>query len=344
MSDSETGAASPASRGAWLRDRRRVDEQQEDALAGDYDAQWGEIEPTHQGFVERFLSRLPPAGRVLDAACGTGKYFPMVLASGRSLLGTDHAGASLAIAAAKFPQVPTEQHDLQELPYQDQFHGVLCVDAMEFVPPEDWPVVLERFCRALRSGGWLYLTVERAPADRVRAANQAARRSGLPVWWTARSSGTSPTATTITTRACRRSGRGWVVPGSPSRRRSGVPGTRRGTPTTTCWPAWQLRQGEDARSAIVIGGSTWLGRGWLTAHYFTLYGRARPAETQGCIAVSPRLLIRMRSQVQVLAGPPTSSDQRKRRPFFLDPADFYASLVSDERRRVPPLSLSPYAA
>ena len=42
-------------------------------------------------------------------------------------------------------------------------------------------MVLERFRWALRSGGWLYLTVELAPADRVRAANQAARRSGLPV-------------------------------------------------------------------------------------------------------------------------------------------------------------------
>jgi len=166
MSDFKTGAAPAADRGAWLRDRRRVNEQQEDALAGDYDAQWGEIEATHQGFVEWFLSRLPPAGRVLDAACGTGKYFPMVLASGRSLLGVDHAGAALAIAAAKFPQVATERHDLQELPYQDQFHGVLCVDAMEFVPPEEWPAVLERFRRALHSGGWLYLTVELAPVDR----------------------------------------------------------------------------------------------------------------------------------------------------------------------------------
>jgi SAM-dependent methyltransferase len=181
MSDSAPGAAPPADRRAWLRDRRRVDEQQEDALAGDYDAQWGEVEEIHRGFVERFLSELPPAGRVLDAACGTGKYFPMVLGSGRSLLGVDHAGAALAIAAAKLPQVPTERHDLQELPYRGEFDGVLCVDAMEFVPPEEWPPVLERFRRALRPGGWLYLTVERAPADRVRAANQAARRSGLPV-------------------------------------------------------------------------------------------------------------------------------------------------------------------
>jgi len=181
VSGSETGAAPSAERRAWLRSLRRVDERQEDDLAGEFDAQWGEIEPTHQAFVERFLCRLPPDGRVLDAACGTGKYFPMVLASTRRLLGVDHAGALLANAAAKFPQVPTAKHDLQELPFQGEFDGVLCVDAMEFVPPEDWPPVLERFCRALRPRGWLYLTVELAPDDRVRAANQAARRRGLPV-------------------------------------------------------------------------------------------------------------------------------------------------------------------
>jgi SAM-dependent methyltransferase len=172
---------SDADRGAWLRDLRRLNERQEDALADDFDALWGEIEPTHQAFIERFLSRLPPDGRVLDAACGTGKYFPMVLASGRRLLGVDHAGAYLAKAAAKFPQVPTDKHDLQELPYQSEFDGLMCVDAMECIPPEDWPVVLERFRRALRPGGWLYLTVELARQDRVRAGNQAARRAGLPV-------------------------------------------------------------------------------------------------------------------------------------------------------------------
>ena len=42
-------------------------------------------------------------------------------------------------------------------------------------------MVLGRFHRALRPGGWLYLTVELAREAQVRAANQAARRSGLPV-------------------------------------------------------------------------------------------------------------------------------------------------------------------
>jgi SAM-dependent methyltransferase len=135
MSGSEAGAAPPADRGAWLRDLRRVDERQENDLAGDFDAEWGEIEPMHHTFLGRFLSRLPPDGRVLDAACGTGKYFPMVLASARRLLGVDHAGALLAVAAAKFPQVPTAKHDLQELPYQGEFDAVMCLDAMD---PSHW--------------------------------------------------------------------------------------------------------------------------------------------------------------------------------------------------------------
>jgi hypothetical protein len=52
---------------------------------------------------------------------------------------------------------------------------------MEFMPPEDWPGILERFRRALRPGGWLYLTVELHPEDQVREPNQEARRSGLPL-------------------------------------------------------------------------------------------------------------------------------------------------------------------
>jgi SAM-dependent methyltransferase len=181
MSDVGTGPRLSADREGWLRELRRVDEHQEDALAASYDARWGEIEDTHRAFVERFLSMLPHRGGVLDAACGTGNYFPIVLASGRSLLGADHSGAALAIAAGKFPDVRTVKHDLQDLPYIEEFDGVMCMDAMEFVPPEDWPEILGRFHRALRRGGWLYLTIELAPEDQVRALNEEARRSGLPV-------------------------------------------------------------------------------------------------------------------------------------------------------------------
>ena len=174
-------STAPGGRAAWLRELRRENEEQELGLASIYDEYWGQIGDTHWAYVERFCSLLPPDGRVLDAACGTGKYFGMVLESGRSLLGVDHTGPYLDRARAKYPDVLTERHDLQELPYRDEFDGVMCVDAMEFIPPEEWPVVLERFRAALRPGGWLYLTVELVPQDEIRAANAEARAAGLPV-------------------------------------------------------------------------------------------------------------------------------------------------------------------
>jgi ubiquinone/menaquinone biosynthesis C-methylase UbiE len=56
-----------------------------------YDRDEGDIGPTHRRFVAELLRRCPPGGRVLDAACGTGKYFAVVLDAGRQPLGTDQS-------------------------------------------------------------------------------------------------------------------------------------------------------------------------------------------------------------------------------------------------------------
>ncbi|HEU4356495.1 MAG TPA: methyltransferase domain-containing protein [Actinomycetota bacterium] len=181
MDDAQTPAVPEADRQAWVARLRRVNEAQEDAIDADFDAAWGLIEDDHRDFLDRFLGKLPPEGGVLDAACGTGKYFPVVLASGRSLLGVDHSDAHLASARAKFPDVPIEEQDLQDLAYRHEFAGVMCVDAMEMIPPEDWPVILDRFRRALLPGGVLYLTVELHRGEWVRRLNEETRRSGIPV-------------------------------------------------------------------------------------------------------------------------------------------------------------------
>ena len=168
-------------RGAWLRRLRRENAEQEDALSAVYDERWGEIEETHRALVGRFLSSLPPGGRVLDAACGTGKYFGMVLDSGCSVLGIDHSPGHLARARERFPGVPTEVRELQDLASREEFDGVLCVDALEMIPPEDYPTVLARFRRALRPGGRLYVTIERVSEEQVGRRNERARVAGLPV-------------------------------------------------------------------------------------------------------------------------------------------------------------------
>jgi ubiquinone/menaquinone biosynthesis C-methylase UbiE len=175
-------APDPAARRAWLDARRRSHAERMTALyAPAYDEHWGEIMPSHAAFVDALLARTREGGTILDAACGTGKYWPIVLASGRTVVGVDQAAGMLAVAAAKHPDVPVGRVGLQELAFDAVFDAVMCVDALENVGPEDWPIVLARLARAARPGAPVYMTVEQADEGALAEAYEAARRDGHPV-------------------------------------------------------------------------------------------------------------------------------------------------------------------
>ena len=135
----------------------------------------------HRMVLERFLALCPPQGRILDAACGTGKYWPIILDAGRSVFGIDQSQQMLLNARAKFPDVPTEKRGRQELEASQAFDGIICMEALENVSPEDWPLVLSNFHRALKPGDLLYLTVEIESGAAIRAAFLAGQQQGLPV-------------------------------------------------------------------------------------------------------------------------------------------------------------------
>ncbi|MGZ6297411.1 MAG: class I SAM-dependent methyltransferase [Candidatus Limnocylindrales bacterium] len=172
----------PAVRRAFLDARRRSSAERYDTLyATTFDRDWGAISPSHQGAVGRLLELTRPRGTVLDAPCGTGKYWPQVLASGRSVVGVDQSIGMLREAAAKHPDVPLAPIGLQELPFEGEFDAVMCIDALENVGPEDWPIVLERLRASARPGAPLYLTVELANEADVRRDFETARAAGEPV-------------------------------------------------------------------------------------------------------------------------------------------------------------------
>jgi cyclopropane fatty-acyl-phospholipid synthase-like methyltransferase len=167
---------------AWLKEKRCIAEARYDTLhAASYDQNWGHINASHRSFLQRFLNLCPPGGTILDAACGTGKYWPLILESGRSVVGIDQSQQMLLQANSKFPHVRTEKMGLQEIDFASAFDGVICMDAMEFVAPEDWPVVLHNFRRALRENGPLYFTVELINAVERAHAYSEGQKQGLPL-------------------------------------------------------------------------------------------------------------------------------------------------------------------
>ena len=169
-------------RSTWLKEKRRISEEQEDTIyAPISDELWGAIPSTHEQFFSRFLDLCPPSGLILDAPCGTGRFWPMILASGRTVFGIDQSRGMLARAQAKFPDVPIEKMGLQEMPYREAFDAAVCMDALEGLPPEDWPLVLRNLQRALKPAGHFYFTVELAAEQDIADAFAEGRKAGLPV-------------------------------------------------------------------------------------------------------------------------------------------------------------------
>src|SRR2546421_12722082 len=80
----------PCDRMAFLAERRALSVQRFDTLhSPHYDRHWGAISATHADFVARLARRVRAGGEVLDAACGTGKYWPALLAAGLGGVGAD---------------------------------------------------------------------------------------------------------------------------------------------------------------------------------------------------------------------------------------------------------------
>ncbi|HEV8488464.1 MAG TPA: methyltransferase domain-containing protein [Candidatus Limnocylindrales bacterium] len=168
-------------RRAWLDERRAAVEEDYTRTADTYDAGDIRITPTHRRFVTRLLDTCPPDGTVLDAPCGTGKYFGLVRDAGRQVVGIDQSAGMLAQAEARGLATRLEKVGLQELSFVGQFDGSMTVDAMENVGPEDWPLVLSNLHRAVRPGGHLYFTVEEIDDAEIDAAFAELSRRGLPV-------------------------------------------------------------------------------------------------------------------------------------------------------------------
>jgi cyclopropane fatty-acyl-phospholipid synthase-like methyltransferase len=166
----------------WLKQMRSKAEALYDQLSPEYWVTFGlYANETHREYLQKFLDRLAPHSTLLSAACGAGRYDGMLLEAGHSVLGIDQSAGMLRRARERFPKARYEKIGLQEMDFREAFDGVICMDALEHVCPEDWPGILQNFQEALKPGGVLYFTVELPDANEVEAAYQRAQALGLPV-------------------------------------------------------------------------------------------------------------------------------------------------------------------
>ena len=168
----------------WLSQMRRNAEALYDRFAARYWVTWGTtVEETHRSYLGKFLERIPPGGRILSAACGAGRFDGLLLEAGHPVVGIDQSAGVLNVARERFPQVDYRKMALHEMNFREEFDGVLCMDAMEHICPEDYPGILCGFQQALKPGGVLYFTADREedPDFDLEMYFELGKAAGLPI-------------------------------------------------------------------------------------------------------------------------------------------------------------------
>lgn len=174
-------------RAEWLKQMRSKAEGLYDLGSPKYWVTWGFYENEKQLiFLRKLLEQIVPGGAILSAGCGAGRYDGLLVEAGHSVLGIDQSAGMLARARGhfpveRFPQLRYEKIGLQEMDFDQAFDGVICIDALEHICPEDVPGILRGFQEALKPGGVVYFNLDEREASELKAAYTRAKEKGLPV-------------------------------------------------------------------------------------------------------------------------------------------------------------------
>jgi SAM-dependent methyltransferase len=126
------------------------------AWAGSYDNPDNLIIALEEPEVRRLLEGLP-AGRALDAACGTGRHTRHLVELGHAVTGVDITTEMLAVAQAAVPEATFDEGDLTALPYDDDTFDVI-VSGLAIAHVADLDRAVGELGRVLAPGGHVVLS------------------------------------------------------------------------------------------------------------------------------------------------------------------------------------------
>jgi ubiquinone/menaquinone biosynthesis C-methylase UbiE len=141
----------------------RLDPQEQDLIGG-Y-AEWSHfydgpnpLITTETAVSQPVLRRLATgAGRVLDAACGTGRHAQFLDSLGCDVVGIDQSREMLEVARGKLPSVRFELGSVENMPFDDNEFD-LAVASLALCHLDDPTTALTELARVVRVGGHVVIT------------------------------------------------------------------------------------------------------------------------------------------------------------------------------------------
>lgn len=117
---------------------------------------------------ERFLSRVPEGGRILDVGCGAGRDAKAFLGSGYDVEAID-ASEEMARLASEHTGQEVHHCRVQDFEPEEAFEGIWSCASLLHIPEAELPAVFERLAGWLQPAGVLYASFyagERSDSER----------------------------------------------------------------------------------------------------------------------------------------------------------------------------------
>lgn len=119
---------------------------------------------------ERFLPHVRPAGRILDAGCGSGRDTLAFLRRGFQVDAFDGSSEMVRRASALTGiEVGLRTFEsLIDTPLLEKYDGIWCCASLLHVERERLPSVMGALCRGLAPDGIMYVSFKHGETDRVK--------------------------------------------------------------------------------------------------------------------------------------------------------------------------------
>ena len=108
-----------------------------------------------QPLYQHFLPLLPDGADILDVGCGSGRDSRYFITQGYRVTAFDASPRIAALAEKEVGQTVAVQR-VQDIQYQNQFHGIWACASLLHVPTQDLHDVFHRLSKALKSNGLIY--------------------------------------------------------------------------------------------------------------------------------------------------------------------------------------------
>ncbi len=116
---------------------------------------------------QRFLSKVPAGGRILDAGCGSGRDAYAFKRLGYKVDAFD-ASSEMAKSASKLVGIDVQQNTFQAFTSPPVYDAIWAFASLLHVPYAELPLVLGNLCAALRTGGTLFATFKLGDGEVIR--------------------------------------------------------------------------------------------------------------------------------------------------------------------------------